>query len=137
MKKILALLVLFFTFILTGCNPSNYSADSIKSNLEKNGYTVEVNPTVVNLDTSKMEGLQTIVYGYKGEYGTLFFVFDSTANANKLTDANPVPAHVSIIMDWGKDHAKENNKEFGAYNNVVYSGDKDIRKASGIKLATD
>ena len=44
-------------------------------------------------------------------HGTLFFVFDSTANANKLTDANPVPAHVSIIMDWGKDHAKENNKE--------------------------
>ena len=42
------------------CNPSNYSADSIKSNLEKNGYIVEVNPTVVNLDTSKMEGSKTV-----------------------------------------------------------------------------
>jgi len=40
MKKILGLFVILFMFVLTGCLENSYSSDSLKSNLEKNGYTV-------------------------------------------------------------------------------------------------
>lgn len=137
MKKLFLLFIAVFVFILTGCTTS-YSKDSFKGNLEKNGYTVDVNPTIANLDKTKLEGLQTVLYAYnKDDIGILLFIFDSTDNVSKLTEGSTVSETVSMIMRWGKDHAKSGNNEFGSVNNVLYSGDKDARKAAGIRLATD
>jgi hypothetical protein len=137
MKKILGLFVILFMFVLTGCLENSYSSDSLKSNLEKNGYTVQVDPIITNIDKDKLEGLKSVLYAYNKDGGILFFVFDKIENVEKLTQGNTVSETVSMIMRWGKDNAKDDNSEFGSANNVLYSGDKDARKASGIKLASD
>ena len=137
MKKILGLFVIAFMFILTGCLESSYSASSLKSNLESNGYTVDTNPVIANLDKSKFDGLESIIYAYNKDSGILFFVFDKIENASKLTAGSTMSDDVAMVVRWGESHAKDNNSEFGTANNVFYAGDKDARKASGIKLASD
>ena len=136
MKKILGIIAFFFMVTLAGCFSNSYSADTLKENLTKGGYTVVENPTIANLETSKLEGLQKVLYAYTDETGLLLFIFDTTEHANKPTEGSTVSTEVGLIMDWGKINAKD-NAEFGTSNNVMYSGDKTARKTAGITTGLD
>lgn len=152
MKKIIsALVIVLFVFSLASCSFSQrYSAASMKSGLEKGGYTVVENPRIDNFDTSKLEGLQTILYGYKTvdgkERGILLMVFDNYDNAGEVLNGTygadgttTASERVGILADWGKAHSanEEGEAYIGTSNNVVWTGDKDARLSAGIKLLTD
>jgi len=149
MKKIIsALLLLVVVFSLASCFEQSYSAASLKSGLEKGGYTVVENPTIVNLETSKMEGLKTVLYGYKTvdgkEAGVLLLVFDNIDHASEVSNGTygsdgtvRATETMSLLNDWGRKHSLTDDPCFGTANNVVWAGDKAARIASGIKILTD
>lgn len=131
-RKFLGLFLLLFVLFLSSCGETKFNADTIKSNLEKNGYKVEMNPYIENVDMKQFEGLENVIYGYNDEYGVLLLVFDSTTHATNLTKGPTLSKDVSIICDWGKDHSKDETRFMGVVNNVFYAGDNEIRKASGV-----
>ena len=130
---------IFLLFQLAACS-SSYSSDSLKSGLEKAGYTVTVNPTIENLDTSKLAGYKSSVYGYKTvnveEDGILILIFDSIDNANKasetkVNDANETTA--AMLYRWGRAHAPETDTSvYGIANNIIWAGSSQAKSAAGI-----
>jgi hypothetical protein len=142
MKRVISLVVLVvMVFSLSSCFLSNnYSASSMKSGLEKAGFSVVENPYISSLDYKDAKGLQKVVYGYKTvngeEVGVLLFVFDSIDNVSAFTDASS--ERLGVINDWARKHASNEEGGFvGTANNVFWAGDKEGRIAAGIKLLTD
>jgi hypothetical protein len=143
MKKVLIRILSIFAFIvllfqLASCS-SSYSSDSLKSGLEKAGYKVDTNPVIVNLDTSKLEGYKSSLYGYKTvdgeENGILILIFDSTDHANKAgtTESNVASETMIMMHDWGRKHAPESDTSvYGTANNIVWAGSSEAKKAAGI-----
>ena len=144
MKKILIRTICVFLFALTvfqliACK-SSYSSDSLKSNLEKAGYKVDTNPIILNLETSKMEGYQSSLYGYKivdnQELGVLILIFDTTEHANKVgsPEGNVATETVSLLHDWGRKHATEDELSvYGVANNIIWTGSTQAKDAAKIK----
>ena len=66
-RKFLGLFLLLFVLFLSSCGETKFNADTIKSNLEKNGYKVEMNPYIENVDMKQFEGLENVIYGYNDE----------------------------------------------------------------------
>jgi hypothetical protein len=143
MKKILIRILSVFAFVmllfqLASCS-SSYSADSLKSGLEKAGYTVDTNPVIRNLDTSKLDGYKSSLYGYKTvdgeENGILILIFDSTDNANKAgtTSTNVATETMTMLHDWGRQHAPDSDTSvYGVANNIVWAGSSQAKNAAGI-----
>ena len=129
----------FVIFQLASCSGS-YSSDSLKSGLEKAGYTVDVNPAIVNLDTSKLSGYKSSLYGHKTvngeEDGILILIFDSTDNATKAGSTQTSVATETMILlnDWGRRHAPDSDTSvYGIANNIVWAGSSQAKKAAGIE----
>lgn len=128
-----ALLLLSFGF--TACE-QNYSANSIKSNLENAGYTVSEGEKIVftdGTDTTTLAGLQKIYFVAKGsgddkEYAVVI-VFDSIGNADKLSDAHMIEIAESAKQNCG-DNKSENTQ--GRFNNVVFGGYVGIKTTAGL-----
>ena len=149
MKKIFAKIAGLFAALalligLASCFDASYSPSSMKSGLEKAGYTVDENPTIVNLDTSKLEGYKSSLYGYKtadDEDAILILIFDSTANVEKATASNVNSAgdkvandFVTIMYRWGRNHAPETDTSvYGTANNIVWAGSRKAKTAAGIQ----
>ena len=130
---------IFLLFQLASCSMA-YSSDSLKSGLEKAGYKVDVNPTIVNLDTSKLEGFKSSLYGYKTvdgeENGILILIFDSTENANKsgTTSDNVASETMAMLYRWGRAHAPETDLSvYGVANNIIWAGSSQAKSAAGIQ----
>ena len=112
--------------------------------LEKAGYKVDENPVIVNLDTTKLEGYKSSLYGYKTVDGTedaiLILIFDSTANVEKATASKETSSgdkmandFVTIMYRWGRNHAPETDTSvYGTANNIVWAGSSEAKKAAGI-----
>ena len=144
MKKIITRLFALFAFIfvlfgLASC-ASNYSTDSMKSGLKGAGYTVEENPTIQNLDTSKLTGYKSSIYAYKTvngeEEGILILVFDSADNASKAgnPEGDVATEFISLMHNWGKNHAPSTDVSvYGTANNLVWAGASAAKQAAGIK----
>lgn len=128
-------------FGLTSCFfESSYSSSSMKSGLEKAGYTVDVNPVIANLDVSKLDGYKSSLYAYKTinerEDGILILIFDSSANADKAgSSSNGVATEFMTQMhNWGRNHAPESDTSvYGLANNIVWAGSSAAKNAAGIK----
>jgi len=146
LTKIAGLFAVFALLIgLGGCFESSYSSSSMKSGLEKAGYKVDENPVIVNLDTSKLEGYKSSLYGYKTVDGTedaiLILIFDSIANVEKATASNVSSSgdkvandFVTIMYRWGRNHAPETDTlVYGTANNIVWAGSSEAKKAAGIQ----
>lgn len=142
MKKILVYFVIAMITIIsltfTACS-SDYNSNSMKSGLESKGYTVDVDAHISGLDVNQMEGYQSNLYAYKNvdgkEYGILILIFDSTANADKSgsTSGSTVTETMSLMMDWGRNHAPETDTSvYGTANNIIWAGCQDAKKAAGI-----
>jgi hypothetical protein len=143
MKKIIVRILSIFAvvmllFQLASCS-SSYSADSLKSGLEKAGYTVDNNPVIVNFDPSKLDGYKSSLYGYKTvdgeENGILILIFDSTDHATKAgsTDSNVATETMIMLHDWGRKHAPDSDTSvYGTANNIVWAGSSEAKKAAGI-----
>ena len=133
---VIVVLALAFTFV--ACNPSNVSAASIESGLKKAGYKVdkfspvEAEAYVTNLETSKMEGLQAVIHGYKENNSKdeiLVLVFDNTKHAT-VSDEK-----MFMMYDWGKEHAPESESSvYGTHNNCVWAGSQAARNAAGLNI---
>ena len=126
-------------FALTGCFESSYSADSLKSGLERGGYTVELNPTIIGIETDKLDGYKSSVYGYKmvddKEYGIIILIFDSIDNANKAgsPSGDVATEFMSQMHDWGRRHAPDTDLSvYGVANNIVWAGCQNAKTAAGI-----
>ena len=140
-KKVLSLFVVFgLLFGLTGCFGSSYSNSSLKSGLQSAGYTVDENPTILNLDTSKLTGYQSSLYAYKTvdskEDGILILIFDSSSNADKAgNSADGVATEfMSMMYNWGRAHAPQSDTSvYGIANNIVWAGSNAAKNAAGIK----
>lgn len=142
-KKILVKVLSLFAFVfllfqLASCMGS-YSSSSLKSGLEKAGYTVEENPVIVNLATSKMDGYKSSLYGYKTvdgeENGILILIFDSTDNANKVgsTETGVASETMTLLHNWGRKHAPETDTSvYGIANNIIWAGSSQAKSAAGI-----
>jgi len=144
MKKTVSLIVLcaviLGALVLTGCLESSYSASSIKSGLEKAGYTVsEYTPATFEaaqygrgLETSKMSGLKTVVYAYKqnseGKTTEEFvaLIFDSISSVDKISNEDR-----GILSDFARRYEVES--ALGSANNVFYAGSKAAFTSTGIK----
>ena len=142
MKKFVAtfavIMIAIMSLALTGCFAS-YNSNSMKSGLESKGYTVEVNAVISGLDVNQMDGYQSNLYAYKtvggNEYGILILIFDSTANADKAgsTSGSVVTETMSLMMDWGRNHAPATDTSvYGTANNIVWAGCQDAKNAAGI-----
>ena len=143
-KSIIAILavvlvVVVLSFALVACN-AKLSASSIKSGLEKAGYSVsEYNKVEFEaayssgaLKTSEMEGLETIFYATKNidgrEDGILILVFDSTKHAEISNE------QMGLMYDFGRRLAPESDASvYGSYNNVIWTGSQAAKNAAGIK----
>ena len=131
------MLVSVLAVTLTACN-TTVSADSIQSGLAKAGYKVdrfspvEAEAYVQNLETSKMEGLQAVIHGYKendSKDEILILVFDKTNHAT-VSDEKMFMMH-----DWGKEHAPETESSvYGTHNNCVWAGSQAARNAAGLNI---
>ena len=126
-------------FQLTSCSRS-YSSDTLKSGLEKAGYTVKVNPVIDNLETSKMDGYKSSLYGYKTvngeEYGILILIFNDSKSADKVgnPEGGVATDTVSMLHDWGRKHAPEADLSvYGISNNIIWAGSSQAKDAAGIK----
>lgn len=126
-------------FQLTSCSQS-YSSDTLKSGLEKAGYTVKVNPVIDNLETSKMDGYKSSLYGYKTvngeEDGILILIFNDSKSADKVgnPEGGVATDTVSMLNDWGRKHAPEADLSvYGISNNIVWAGSSQAKDAAGIK----
>ena len=143
MKKLIAtmLVAVIAAIALVGCTQT-LSAGSVKSGLEKAGYTVdtydkntfESAQLTVALETSKMEGLQSVVYAYKKvddrTDGILILIFDNIDHADKV--GNSV---IALMNTFGRMHAPESDSSVvGTHNNVVWAGSSAARKAAGINI---
>ena len=140
MKKVLALCALVFLCVcgFVGCAVS-YEPSSMKAGLEKSGYTVTINATIQNLDTSEMEGYKSNIYAYKDvdgeERGILILIFDSVEHAEKAgsTSGNVATETMSLMYDWGRQHAPDTDTSvYGTANNIVWAGCQNAKKAAGI-----
>ncbi len=133
---------------LVGCTQT-LSASSVKSGLEKAGYkvdtydknTFESAQLTLALETSKMEGLQSVVYAYKNvddryknvDYSTdgiLILIFDNIDHADKVGNTA-----LALMNTFGRTHAPESDSSVvGTHNNVVWAGSSAARKAAGINI---
>ena len=141
MKKLFISFALVFLCMcgLVGCAAS-YDSNSMKSGLERRGYTVQVNATITGLDTSKMEGYKSNLYAYKEvdgeERGILILIFDSTDHANKEGSTSGSTASETMILmhDWGRKHAPDSDSAvYGTANNIIWAGCQDAKNAAGIE----
>ena len=139
LKGVLGIFAVFALFLTLASCFASYSSSSMKSGLEKAGYTVQENPVIVNLDTKSMTGFQSALYGYKTvngeEDGILILIFDSTANADKAgsTEGSVATETMTIMHRWGKAHAPETDTSvYGVANNIVWAGSSAAKKAAGI-----
>ncbi len=144
MKKFLAsfaiIMIAVMSLVMTGCFEGSYDPNTMQSGLKDKGYTVEVNAVIDGLDVSNMDGYISNLYAYKTvdgeEYGILILVFDSTANADKVgsTSGSTATETMSLLMDWGRQHAPETDSSvYGTANNIVWAGCQDAKKAAGIQ----
>ena len=129
---------IFLLFQLAACS-SSYSSDSLKSGLEKAGYTVTLNPTVEGLDTSKLTGYKSSLYGYKTvngeENGIFILIFDSIDSANKANETKDGVANetTAMLYRWGRAHAPETDVSvYGIANNIIWAGSSQAKSAAGI-----
>ena len=144
MKKFLfsfaIVMVAIMSLTLTGCfGDGSYNSNSMKSGLESNGYTVDVNAVISGLDVNDMTGYQSNLYAHKtvngDEYGILILIFDSTANANKVgsTEGKTATETMSMMHDWGRNHAPDSDTSvYGTANNIVWAGCQNAKNAAGI-----
>ena len=148
MKRFLCLAtaVLFVLVCFAGC-ASNYSDTSLANGLAKAGYTVdrydkntfEGAQFTVALETSKMEGLEKVIYAYKTvngeEDGILILVFDSTEHADKYgsTTTGTATETMSMLYAFGRRHAPETDTSvYGTANNLIWAGSSAAKSAAGI-----
>lgn len=148
MKKFYNVAAIFvFTLIMVlsfaGCSQI-YSAESAESGLKKSGYSVSVYTAVEfeqqgsngALETSKMEGLQTVIYAEKRDSSNkitsmgLILVFDSISSAQSVSDSDE-----GLLYSFAKNYVMAVN--YGQYNNVVFSGSSEARLAAGITSIAD
>lgn len=138
--KIIAVFVLTLVMAisLAGCAQS-FSKDDIEAGLKRNGYTVSVytaaefEETGSNgaLQTTKMNGLQTVIYAEKKnssnqvEYMCIILVYDSIGSAENISNADR-----GLLYGFAENYIS--TVKYGQYNNVVFSGSNEARLAAGI-----
>ena len=133
------LIISMLSITLVACN-KKYSASSIKSGLEKAGYSVSsyskeaFEKAYSNgvLKTSEMEGLQEVLYATKTiderEDGIIILVYDSTKHA-EIKDEQ-----MFIMHDFGKKLAPDSDSSvYGTSNNVIWAGSQAAKSAAGIE----
>ena len=150
MKKYICFALVAVTLILclSSC-ATNYASSSLKSKLEKAGYTVEEYTKSGfesaqrggTLKTSEMDGLEKVLYAYKKasgdtEEGILILVFDSSKNAEKYgsTDNGQATETISLMHSFGRKIApKSDSSVYGIANNIIWAGSSAARTAAGIQ----
>lgn len=143
----LAAAVVLVLALFAGCAAS-YSDTSLANGLAKAGYTVdrydkntfEGAQLTVALETSKMEGLQKVIYAYKtvndANDGILILVFDTTEHADKYgsTSTGTATATMSLLYAFGRSHAPESDTSvYGTANNIIWAGSSAAKSAAGIE----
>ena len=123
---------------LAGCFDATYSAESVKNNLSRSGYTVTEGEKIKfydETDTSSLSGLQKIYFAEKGsgddaEYSVIL-VFDSISNAGKLSSEKLVELREAAEGNCGANF--KSNMSMGTYNNVVFTGTINAKNAAGLQ----
>ena len=131
MKKIIALIVLVFAFLLVSCEGSS-SPSGAKSNLEKDGYTVEVMNTTEA--KARIEGINFVVdptnalLATKGkEDVVIIFYFNSIDEADKFVKEN-----VSVMYKFAERYSA--NPKTGYLNNAAYAGSQKACQTAGFPV---
>lgn len=135
----MALILCVGLFGFVGCDFSaSYSADSIKNNLVRAGFTVSEGDLIFDDDVkaSELAGIQKVYLVTKGadadKEAAFFLVFNSIGNAeNGVTDQR-----LPDIADSAQSLCGANKKGevgVGRYNNVVFAGLPNCRTAAGIQ----
>lgn len=132
MKKyltILACLITILTLTLAACGDDNNGTyyptlNEMKSNLDKNGYTVNY---VIGERNSEGNGyVVDSLFATKGDDYICFYWVEDSAHCNhyygKLQEIHPDCINYVLI---------ENDEKFG---NIVYCGTENAIRASGIKV---
>ncbi len=132
MKKILALFVLAFAFLLAGCSQS-VSVDGVKSNLQGSGYTVEVmGQTEAKARISGVTYTTTptnVVYAVKGTDIAIIFFFSNIDEAEKFVNEN-----IAVMVRFAEKVTDESPKT-GSHNNAAYCGSYNAIKAAGFPVS--
>ena len=133
MKKLVLTMLATAAFALASCTADKLSADSIDSNLKREGYTTV---HVKDEDSMKtyVQGLTwnvkvtDVVSGTKTEKDYIItFVCENVEDAEKFAEENISVFYYSTVA-LGDEQAN------GQFNNVVYCGSKTAVKAAGLTL---
>ncbi len=130
-KKLLAIIVLAFTFLLASCNAS-FSSGEAKSNLEGQGYTVEVMDTTEA--KARVQGVnynvtpQSAIFAAKGNDKVLIFFFSSIDEADKFVHEN-----IAVMVRFAEGFSE--NPKTGCHNNAAYTGSIAAAKAAGFPVS--
>ena len=131
MKKILALFVLAFTFLLAGCSQS-VSADGVKSNLQGGGYTVEVmgqSEAMARISGVTYTTTPTnVVYAVKGTDVAIIFFFSNMDEADKFVHEN-----IAVMVRFAEKVTE--SPKAGYHNNAAYCGSYNAIKAAGFPIS--
>lgn len=133
MKKLVLTMLATAAFALASCTPDQLNADSIESNLKREGYTT----THVNDEDSMKVMVQGLTWNVKVTdvvSGTktatnyiIAFVCESAEDAEKFGEEN-------IYVFYNSTKALGDEQANGQFNNVVYCGSKTAVKAAGLTL---
>lgn len=132
MKKLLAIIVLAFTFLLASCNAS-FSSGEAKSNLERSGYTVDLmSETEAKVRVTGVEYNVTptnVIYAAKGKDVVIIFFLSSIDDADKFVKDN-----IGVLVGFAEKYTEDNPKA-GYHNNAAYAGTLAACKAAGFPVS--
>ena len=117
---------------LSGCGEASMSSSTMKSNLEKKGYTAEVmNKTEAE---ARIQGVKYVVsitdalYSTKDKEVIVAFFCANINDATKFMEEN-----IQVMNAFAELYTEE--PKIGAHNNVAYVGSYNIVSAAGIPVS--